>query len=112
MDCDKIKELLSGFIDDQLDSEERAAVEKHLESCQDCTRHYEQLLALGRMADDLELDGDESYWEGQKDAVLGKIEKLESEKIVPVAKRSYRSLIYKVAAVAASPWLAAVSRSR
>ena len=102
MDCDKVKKLLSRFIDDQLGAEDRAAVEKHLESCPDCTAYYEQLLALGRMADDFDLGGDESYWEEQKDAVLDRIEKLESDKVVPVTKRSYRGLIYKVAAVAAS----------
>ncbi|PKK84437.1 MAG: hypothetical protein CVT49_03690 [candidate division Zixibacteria bacterium HGW-Zixibacteria-1] len=101
MNCDKIKELLSGFIDDQLDKDDRKLVEEHLKSCAECTEHFEKLLALGRMVDDFDIDGDESYWAEQKDAVLDRIEKLETEKVVPV-RRSYRNLIYKLAAVAAS----------
>jgi len=102
MNCEKIKELLSRYIDDQLDPEERAVVEEHLKSCPDCAAYYERLLSLGRMADDFDIDGGESYWEKQKDAVVEKIEKLEAEKIVPVGKKSYRGLVYKLAAVAAT----------
>lgn len=101
MDCEKIKELLSRYIDDQLEKDDRALVEEHLKSCAQCTEHYEKLLALGRMVDDFDVEGDESYWMEQKDAVLDQIEKLGDEKIVPV-RRNYRSLVYKLAAVAAS----------
>ncbi|MEW5924145.1 MAG: zf-HC2 domain-containing protein, partial [Candidatus Zixiibacteriota bacterium] len=101
MDCEKIKELLSRYIDDQLEKDDRAQVEEHLKSCEQCTEHYEKLLALGRMVDEFDVDGDESYWVKQKDAVLEKIEKLEEEKVIPVT-RNYRNLIYKLAAVAAS----------
>ena len=101
MNCEKIKELLSRYIDDQLEKDDRAMVEEHLQSCEQCTEHYEKLLALGRMVDDFDVEGDESYWTEQKDAVLDKIDKLEEEKVVPIG-RSYRTLIYKLAAVAAS----------
>jgi len=102
MDCEKIKELLSRYIDHQLDADDRGAVEKHLESCPDCTAHYEKLLALGRMADEFDVEADDAYWEGQKDAVIDRIEQVEAEKIVPMAKRGYRNVFYKLAAVAAT----------
>ena len=37
MSCDLIEELLSPYLEDELDSEKRQTVSEHLKSCQDCS---------------------------------------------------------------------------
>ena len=46
MNCNETQDLLSGFYDDELSVDVRAAVAEHLQSCQSCARaltEYEQL---------------------------------------------------------------------
>ena len=50
MDCTRIRELLSEYIDDVLDPDMRARVEKHLDDCRACT---EELIALQALVHDL-----------------------------------------------------------
>jgi hypothetical protein len=108
MDCGKIKNLLSSYLDNQLDLPERSLVEKHLESCQDCLAYYRQLLRLQEAADDFRLDLPETYWLGQKETVIDKIEAAESSRILRIMSRTSRSTIYKLAALAASIALVAI----
>ncbi|MGB4439865.1 MAG: DUF4349 domain-containing protein [Sedimentibacter sp.] len=42
MNCDEIKNLLSLYIDDELDEEERLLVEEHLQKCEDCQKELEE----------------------------------------------------------------------
>jgi len=46
MDCARIKELLSEYIDDALDQETRVQVERHLDGCQACTRELADMKAV------------------------------------------------------------------
>jgi anti-sigma factor (TIGR02949 family) len=39
-DCDKCEELLQGYLDRELSSEEVAVAEMHLEGCDYCRRRY------------------------------------------------------------------------
>lgn len=41
--CDLIRELLSPYIDDELDSGERQRVDSHLESCQSCREEFDSI---------------------------------------------------------------------
>jgi len=42
MNCDEIKNLLSLYIDDELDEEERLLVEEHLQKCEECKKELEE----------------------------------------------------------------------
>jgi len=42
-ECDRVRELLSPYIDDELHSEERLKVQAHLESCQSCREELESI---------------------------------------------------------------------
>ncbi len=42
-ECDKVREWLSPYLDDELDAGERQRVESHLESCQSCREEYDSL---------------------------------------------------------------------
>jgi hypothetical protein len=50
MDCPRIRELLSEYIDNALDQETRVQVERHLDGCQVCAR---ELAAMKAVVDDL-----------------------------------------------------------
>ena len=43
MECDRIQEYLSAYLDDMLSSEERISVEEHLSSCGECGRAFSEL---------------------------------------------------------------------
>jgi Putative zinc-finger len=48
MRCDEAQELITGLVDDELATTERAAVEGHLAECYDCTAQYQRETALKR----------------------------------------------------------------
>jgi hypothetical protein len=54
MDCGEIKERLSAYVDDVLDAESKAVVEKHLSTCKDCQQELVSLKALVRELGSLE----------------------------------------------------------
>lgn len=41
--CDLVRELLSPYIDDELDPAERQRVDSHLESCQSCREEFDSI---------------------------------------------------------------------
>lgn len=102
MNCENIKEKLSLYIDNLLDPDEAGIIKKHIESCDSCREYYNHLLKLGEMVDDFEISEKEEYWESQKDEVMEKIERAESEKIIKVQSAKKRGSYYKYLAVAAS----------
>lgn len=44
--CDKTQELISGYIDHELNQQDRQRVRVHLESCDQCRAVYDDLLAI------------------------------------------------------------------
>ncbi|HEY9031137.1 MAG TPA: zf-HC2 domain-containing protein [Kangiella sp.] len=44
--CDKTQELISGYIDHELNQQDRQRVRVHLESCEQCRVVYDDLLAI------------------------------------------------------------------
>lgn len=59
MNCDELVELVSGYLDDELDAQHRARFDTHLLDCDGCQNYLEQfretVRALGRVAE-TELD--------------------------------------------------------
>ncbi|MFH2037137.1 MAG: zf-HC2 domain-containing protein [Candidatus Zixiibacteriota bacterium] len=102
MNCNKIKEKLSLYIDGLLGESDIRMVEEHTQSCAECKAFYEALLKLGEMTDDFVIDGDDSYWRSQADSVLEKIERAESDNITPVPSKKSGNGFYRYAAVAAA----------
>ena len=47
MDCERIKELLLSYIDNEIDDDERKLVEVHLSGCAECTAEMEALAVTG-----------------------------------------------------------------
>jgi hypothetical protein len=103
-----LKQLLSQYIDGQLAEPDRAFVEKQLKSEPRWADYYEKLLKLKQTADNFVLGGDREYWDRRKNAVLESIKDSESARIIPVRTRDYKSILYRLAAVAASIALVAL----
>jgi hypothetical protein len=49
MNCEKVMEMLSLYIDNQLDEKETREIEKHLKNCEKCSREYEDLLTIKKL---------------------------------------------------------------
>ncbi|SKC64227.1 DUF4349 domain-containing protein [Maledivibacter halophilus] len=49
MRCDKVKEILSLYIDNQLDDGENKEIENHIKMCEECNREYEDLLFIKKL---------------------------------------------------------------
>jgi predicted anti-sigma-YlaC factor YlaD len=69
MNCDKIKELLAGYQDGELDAEQLEKVQKHLDGCSDCRAELTRLEKVKEVAgkvkfNDLPLEVWEGYWQG------------------------------------------------
>ena len=108
MKCEKVKDKLSLYIDNQLDLAESEQIKEHLNECEECRLYYNKLLSLGEMVDSFELHDNDEYWESQKDKVLDHIEQAESERITDVKTGRNRGKMYKLLAVAASIALVAI----
>jgi predicted anti-sigma-YlaC factor YlaD len=54
MDHEKIKRIIAASLDGELDGEAKAMIKKHLASCPECRREYEELIkveeVMGKMA--------------------------------------------------------------
>jgi len=71
MDCAKIKELLSGYIDDALDQETTSLIDEHLKGCQEC---YNELASFRTYIKDIEPLKDAKAPEGFLGSVHQRIE--------------------------------------
>lgn len=88
MKCNEIRELLSLYIDQELEKSQIKAVEEHLAVCASCNKEYTELLemvTLLREIDDVPVpDGFESRW---KNALREEIANKEHEINHPVSKK-------------------------
>ena len=69
MSCDKIRELLAGYQDDELDPAQYEMVQNHLAGCADCREDLARLDKVKEVTgkvkyDDLPLEVWEGYWQG------------------------------------------------
>lgn len=53
MNCDEIKILLSGLVDDELDRQQKKIVEDHIVTCDACREEYSRLLKLKEVTNDM-----------------------------------------------------------
>lgn len=67
MSNDKYKDLLMGYLDDEISAQERVELEKHLAECEDCQKELADFKDLKSITDDLSLfqpedEVFEQYW--------------------------------------------------
>jgi hypothetical protein len=68
MSCEKIKELLAGYQDGELDAEQLEMVQQHLDGCSDCRAELARLEKVKEVTgkvkfNDLPLEVWEGYWQ-------------------------------------------------
>lgn len=70
MNCEQVQELLSPYIDDVLETDAVHAVDRHLETCGECSKEYQELVSMISM---LKAMGDEDLPEGFNERLMGRI---------------------------------------
>ncbi len=69
MSCHDNKNLMMGYLDDELDDEQKKAFEEHLGGCDDCRKELGEFRLLKQITDEVALAGPEDevwehYWGG------------------------------------------------
>jgi predicted anti-sigma-YlaC factor YlaD len=69
MTCQDYKNLMMGYLDDELDAEQQKTLQQHLESCPECKAELEEFSQLKQITDDAALRQPEDvlwqqYWGG------------------------------------------------
>ena len=107
MTDEEIRQLISRYLDDQLDDEERREVERLITESDEYEKYYRQLKTLAEQVDEFDVDGSDEYWTAQKDAVMDRLEQLEEKQITRISSEPM-PVLYKWLAVAASIALVAL----
>lgn len=100
MNCDRVRELLSEYLDDVLAPEEAAAMREHLASCAGCSAEFaalERTVELCRALDEVEVPA------GFRASLHGRIAARSSRRgVVGILGRAYRRIPYKGLVAAAA----------
>ena len=69
MTCQKYKDLMMGYLDDELDDAQKQTLQEHLKECKDCAAELEQFRKLKQVTDSVKLAEPEDvvweqYWSG------------------------------------------------
>ena len=64
MTCDEYKDLMMGYLDDELSNEQKHTFSEHLASCQSCQNELEEFKKLKAITDDVALmEPEDKIWE-------------------------------------------------
>ena len=78
-DCESIRRLLGQFLDNELDSNSKAAVEEHLANCSSCMQKLEKIKNIDLLGKaDVFPDPGETFWINQRKTIRAEIEKSET----------------------------------
>lgn len=55
MSCDKFKDLIMGYVDDELDAHEKELLESHITDCGECSKELSDFKKLKSITDDINL---------------------------------------------------------
>lgn len=74
--CEQIEPMLSAYLDDELDPQERAEVERHLDRCAGCARELDELRGVVHAAEELAAPSvDDAAWDAFLDKVYNRLER-------------------------------------
>lgn len=98
MDCRVVQELISTYIDGELDGEKARMLEEHLESCQGCSQKLEHMKALVQMVGTFE---EEELPDGFLDRLHARLEAKQVSGVVSDRRRRFSGWI-RLAGIAAA----------
>jgi predicted anti-sigma-YlaC factor YlaD len=76
MEHEKLKELVSSYLDGELGQEEREMVEKHLEECSECRQAYREMSELGEVIGKMTLmEPPKEAWRMYTESVYNRMER-------------------------------------
>ena len=76
MTCDDYKALLMGYLDDELDDEQKNSVSLHLASCPQCTAELEEFRKLKQITDQVTLtEPEDRIWQNYWSSVYNRTER-------------------------------------
>ena len=76
MGCQDYKELMMGYLDDELDAQQKQAFEEHISACRNCKEELEEFRHLKRITDEVTLaEPEERVWEQYWGNVYNRIER-------------------------------------
>jgi predicted anti-sigma-YlaC factor YlaD len=76
MTCQDYKNLLMGYLDDELEQEQRKALEEHLESCDQCSSELREFRQLKRITDEVTLvEPEDRIWQQYWDSIYNRMER-------------------------------------
>ena len=69
MTCQEYKDLMMGYLDDELDDAQKKTLQEHIQECKDCAAELEQFRKLKQVTDSVKLAEPEDviweqYWSG------------------------------------------------
>jgi len=86
MDCGVAQELISSYIDGELNGEETRQLEVHIENCSECRQRLERMKAMVRMVGEL---GEEELPDGFLDRLQAR---LEAEQVTGTVRRQHKGV--------------------
>ena len=76
MDHEKLKELVSSYLDGELGQEERELVERHLEECPECRQAHREMSELGEVMGTMAIkDPPKEVWRMYTESVYNRLER-------------------------------------
>ena len=76
MTCKNYKDLLMGYLDEELSNEEKARLEEHLQACSDCKAELSEFRRLKRITDEVTLvEPEDKIWRAYWSNVYNRVER-------------------------------------
>lgn len=76
MTCQDYRDFMMGYLDNELDAEQRQAFEAHLASCPDCKKEIEAFTKLKQITDDVKLvEPEDRLWQQYWGGLYNRIER-------------------------------------
>jgi predicted anti-sigma-YlaC factor YlaD len=76
MACREYKDLMMGYLDDELDQEQRKKFESHLSTCRSCAAELEEFKKLKRITDEVTLaEPEDQLWQQYWTSIYNRVER-------------------------------------
>jgi len=76
MSCRDYKDMLMGYLDDELDNEKEQQLQMHLAECKDCAAELEEFRRLKAITDDMSLvEPEDRLWQQYWSSIYNRIER-------------------------------------
>ena len=76
MTCDNYRDLLMGYLDNELDEDQKSRFEQHLAGCRECTEELKEFRKLKAITDEVTLvEPEDRIWQQYWNGVYNRIER-------------------------------------